>query len=109
MAAESLKSLVKRRAAKSAPRLGQDVACRSLTPDDNVSFDKNELITVLLAMIQGLSYNVMNQDVWALSMFAARKIAAEAGVSEESFMLIQAKIFELQQAGKNTNPMKDMF
>lgn len=109
MAVESLKSLVKRRAAKSAPRLGQGAACHSVTPDDNVSFDKNELITVLLAMMQGLSYNVMSQDVWALSMFAARKIALEAGINEERFMLIQAKIFELQQAGKSCNPMQSMF
>jgi hypothetical protein len=108
---ENTKALSKRRGTKLARPSGQDVACPSSTTagSESFGFSKDKIIVSLLAMLKGLSRECLSQDMWFLAMSGARRIAIENGVPEKDFMAIQAKVFELQQAGKKSNPMNCMF
>lgn len=65
---------------------------------------------VLLALLEGLSYNVMSGDVWFLSMLAALDIAVKKyGVEEGVARDILSKALEVAQRKGKSNPMSSMF
>lgn len=111
MAAGSTKALSKRRGVRSVQPSARDVARPSSTNAESESFgfSKDKVIVALTAMLCGLSCVVMSQDQWFLAMLGAKRKAQENGISEDEFMKIQERIFELQQRGRETNPMKCLF
>lgn len=108
MAAGSTKALSKRRGVRSVQPSARDVARPSSTNAESESFgsSKDKVIVALTAMLWGLSCEVLNQDMWVLAMIGAKRKAEANGISEDEFIRIQERIFQLQQAGKETNPMK---
>lgn len=79
--------------------------------------DRNDLIVsskegtlVLLALLEGLSFNVLSSDVWFLSMLAALDIAVKKyGVQEDVARDILTKALEVAQRKGKSNPMSGMF
>lgn len=65
---------------------------------------------VLLALLEGLSFNVLSGDVWFLSMLAALDIAVKKyGVEEDVARDILTKALEVAQRKGKSNPMSGMF
>jgi hypothetical protein len=65
---------------------------------------------VLLALLEGLSFNVLSGDVWFLSMLAALDIAVKKyGIEEDVARDILNKALEVAQRKGKSNPMSNMF
>lgn len=65
---------------------------------------------VLLALLEGLSFNVLSGDVWFLSMLAALEIAVKKyGIEEAVAQDILNKALEVAQRKGKSNPMSGMF
>jgi hypothetical protein len=69
-----------------------------------------ETISVLLALFEGLSSNVLSGDVWWLSIHQAKHISIEQfGISEEVFEEVMKRFNEVRVANGRRNPMSSMF
>ena len=65
---------------------------------------------VLLALLEGLSFNVLSGDVWFLSMLAALDIAVKKyGIKEDVAHGILTKALEVAKIKGKSNPMSSMF
>lgn len=70
---------------------------------------EQELTGTLLALLGGLSANVMSSDVWALSVLHARTLVGQYGVEQAAFDRIIVRVLEAQQRNRASNPMASMF
>ena len=107
-------SIVKTRAGMSL-RLSEPVAvCHSATATEKRSFVAGleptpEAVTVLTAMLIGLLRNTLSGDVVALSMYSAKHMSEEAGVSEDEFKRVSDVIVKKWAELKSQNPLSTMF
>lgn len=68
-----------------------------------------EAVTVLTAMLIGLLKNTLSGDVIALSMYSAKDMSKEAGVSEAEFKRVHEVIVKKWAELKSQNPLSTMF
>ncbi len=77
--------------------------------NDNLSFDKEAGI-VLFSLIEALSYEVMNEDIWWLANDSAKKNAiARYGISAETYDAVIKRIEVARKKVRASNPMSVMF
>lgn len=95
----------------SCPPSGPAAACPCSTriAPGLSEFSSTEVIGVLLALLDGLSSNVLSGDVWALSILQAQARAREFGVADEAFAAIMQRVIAAQQQNRRGNPMAAMF
>lgn len=106
------KSLVVREA--NMPRRSeQAVACPSSTKIGRHSFDglpvTPETVTALAAMLVGLLREQLSEDALILSMYAARDMAEEMGVSDEEFDRVKTIVLTKWIEMKRRHPLGSMF
>lgn len=84
---------------------------QSIKLDDAQSFvTSKEGTLVLLALLEGLSYNVMSGDVWFLSAMQAADIANKRyGIEPSAVNEILNTALKVAQSKGKTNPMSSMF
>lgn len=84
---------------------------QSIKIDDAQSFvNSKEGTLVLLALLEGLSYNVMSGDVWFLSAMQAADIATKRyGIASDAVTEILNTALKVAQSKGKTNPVSSMF
>lgn len=72
-------------------------------------FSEKDVIATLLALLDGLSSNVLSGDIWTLSIIQAQTRARHFGVADEAFAAIMQRVIAAQQQNRRRNPMASMF
>lgn len=75
----------------------------------NEQLDDKKTVAVLLALLEGLSYEVLSSDVWFLATLQAKEIAIEKyGINEEVFNQVMTRFESARKTKSSANPMKSM-
>lgn len=102
-------SRVKTVAGESLRPLEQDVALHSTPTGRPLFADSEEAVVVLVAMLVSLMSNVLSEDVIALSIYSAKKMAKESGISDEEFERVVKGLYKFWARKKASNPIGGMF
>lgn len=89
--------------------LEQDAVLPSIRTGRPSFADSEEAVVVLVAMLASLMSNVLSGDVMALSMYSAKKMAKESGVSDEEFERVIKGLYKFWAKKKASNPIGGMF
>lgn len=89
--------------------LEQDAVLPSTQTGRPSFVDSEEAVVVLVAMLASLMSNVLSGDVMALSMYSAKKMAKESGVSDKEFERVMKELFSFWAKKKASNPIGGMF
>ena len=84
-----------------------DVALRSAMQTETESLD--EAGTILLAILTGLTENVMSSDVIELSVWRAEDICLSLGMNKETFGRFARRFLEVAKQARQKNPLHSMF
>ena len=87
--------------------LGEDVALLSSTRTETELLDDAGM--VLLAILTGLTENVLSGDTVYMSVRRAEQICLGMGMSQEVFDAFSHKFMDISQQARRKNPMYSMF
>lgn len=79
------------------------------TKESNVLPTEKQTMAVFLALLEALSFQVMNPDIWWLAERSAKDTAKEYGISPEVFTEVMARFEKARQQKSKLNPMSSMF
>ena len=78
-------------------------------PEAPVLPTEKQTMAVFLALLEALSYQVMNPDIWWLAEHSAKQTANEYGISEKVFTEVMIRFEKARKQKGQTNPMSSMF
>jgi transketolase C-terminal domain/subunit len=98
------KSLVSQ-TGKWSQRSERDAALLSETQIALQLSENSEVVTILLAILHGITVNTTSGDVLELGISHAKSITDAAGISEEKFREVVAKFAQFSIKARSWNPL----
>ena len=94
---------------KSLPLSERDVALRSAIPTELQSFGNSEVQVFLLAMLEGMSRQMLSSDSHWLARSHARHICESLGIGEERFDSLLKAVKPGIEHARTSNPLHSRF
>jgi hypothetical protein len=81
----------------------------SLYEKEEIPTEK-ETIAALLSLLESLSFEVCNPDIWFLAMLSAKEIAIEKyKIEEVAFLNVMDRFEKVRKETNKSNPIHSMF